>query len=477
MSSYETVIGLEVHAQLLTQSKLFCGCSTRFGNEPNTNVCEVCTGMPGVLPVLNRKAVEYACKMALAVDCTVNPSSVFARKNYFYPDLPKGYQISQYEEPLAEHGHLEIETDAGTKRIGILRIHMEDDAGKNIHSQTENVSFVDLNRSGVPLIEIVSDPDLRSPEEAVAYLKGLRAILVYLGICDGNMEEGSFRCDANVSIRPFGQQEFGTRTELKNLNSFRHVQKALEYEIERQRDLLEDGELVVQETRLYDANKNITSSMRGKEEAHDYRYFPDPDLIPVRIEDAWLEAWRAELPELPKQREKRFQEQYGLPLSDAMILTAERDLADYFEAAATGAAEPKKIANWVMTEFLRELHQAGISVGQCAMSPQNLAALVALVDEGVISGKIAKQVFPELFAQGQDPKEFVKAKGLVQISDSSALEAAVQEVLDASPDEVAAYKGGKKKLMGFFVGQVMKKTRGQANPALVNQILSQKLDG
>lgn len=477
MASYETVIGLEVHAQLLTQSKLFCGCSTKFGNDPNSNVCEVCTGQPGVLPVLNRRAVEYACKMALAVDCTVNPSSVFARKNYFYPDLPKGYQISQYEEPLAEHGHLDIETAAGAKRVGILRIHMEDDAGKSIHSQTENASYVDLNRSGVPLIEIVSDPDMRSPEEAVAYLKGLHSILVYLGICDGNMEEGSFRCDANISLRPFGQEEFGTRTELKNMNSFRHVQKGLEYEVERQRDLLEDGEKVVQETRLYDADKNATFSMRGKEEAHDYRYFPDPDLVPVMIESDWLERWQSELPELPREREQRFVEDYGLPAADAALLTAERDLADYFEEAIKSFDAPKKIANWMMTEFLREIHACNGKATECAMGPEKLAALVKLVEDGVISGKIGKQIFPNLFSSGAEPKSYIEEKGLVQISDSSELEGAVQEVLDASPDEVAAYKGGKTKLMGFFVGQVMKKTKGKANPALVNQILKQKLEG
>ncbi len=477
MAQYETVIGLEVHAQLLTKSKLFCGCSTVFGNEPNTNVCEVCTGQPGVLPVLNRRAVEYACKMALAVDCAVNRSSVFARKNYFYPDLPKGYQISQYEEPLAEHGHLDIDVNGRRKRVGILRIHMEDDAGKNIHSQTENVSYVDLNRSGVPLIEIVSDPDMRGPEEAVAYLKGLRAILVYLGICDGNMEEGSFRCDANISLRPVGREAFGTRTELKNLNSFRHVQKALEYEVERQRDLLEDGEAVVQETRLYDANKNATFSMRGKEEAHDYRYFPDPDLVTVRVEPAWLEAWSEELPELPRERENRFMEQYGLSADDAALLTAERDLADYFEEAVKAHDAPKKIANWMMSELLRELNQTGGKAASCALTPAHLAALVRLIDDEVISGKIGKQIFSELCASGMDPKTFVREKGLVQISDSSALEASIREVLDQSPDEVAAYRGGKKKLMGFFVGQVMKKTRGKANPALVNQLLQKLLEG
>ncbi len=476
MAGYETVIGLEVHAQLSTKSKLFCACSTAFGEEPNSNVCPVCTGQPGVLPVLNARAVEYACKMALAVGCTVNPSSVFARKNYFYPDLPKGYQISQYEEPLAEHGHLDIEVDGKTKRARILRIHMEDDAGKNIHAQHDNVSFVDLNRSGTPLIEIVGEPDLRSPEEAVAYLKGLHSILVYLGICDGNMEEGSFRCDANISLRPWGQEAYGTRTELKNLNSFRHVQKALEYEIQRQADLLDDGDKVVQETRLYDAGKNITLSMRGKEEAHDYRYFPDPDLLPVRIDPDWLHELSATLPELPRQRMQRFMEQYGLSSADAGVLTADRDLADYFEAALGHYDAPKKVANWILSELLRELNQAACSAVACPLPPQHLAELVQLVEEGVISGKIGKQIFPALYAQGQRPKDYIAAQGLVQISDSSELEALVQGILDANPDEVSAYRGGKKKLMGFFVGEVMKRTKGKANPALVNKLLQQKLE-
>jgi aspartyl-tRNA(Asn)/glutamyl-tRNA(Gln) amidotransferase subunit B len=475
MARYETVIGLEVHAQLLTQSKLFCGCSTRFGEEPNANVCEVCSGMPGVLPVLNRTAVEYAVKMALAVGCTVNASSTFARKNYFYPDLPKGYQISQYEAPLSEHGHLDILVDGTTKRVGILRIHMEDDAGKNIHSNVDNKSFVDLNRSGVPLIEIVSEPDLRSSEEAVAYLKGLRSILVYLGICDGNMEEGSFRCDANISLRPVGQKEYGTRAEIKNVNSFRHVQKALEYEIARQRDLLDDGERVIQETRLYDAGKNITLSMRGKEEAHDYRYFPDPDLIPIKLDPAWIESKRAELPELPAAKRERFETVYGLPAYDADVLTAERDVADYYEAAVKAYNEPKKISNWVMSEFLRELNQAGGKASGASMTPDKLAALVKMIDEDAISGKIGKDIFGDLFANGKDPASFVKERGLVQISDSSALESAVDEVLAESPEELAAYKAGKTKLMGFFVGQIMKKTKGQANPKLVNQILAKKL--
>ena len=475
MARYETVIGVEVHAQLKTDSKIFCGCSTRFGEDPNENVCPVCSGMPGVLPVLNAKAVEYAAKMGLATDCAVNPVSVFARKNYFYPDLPKGYQISQYEQPLCEHGHIDIVVDGRTKRIGITRIHMEEDAGKNIHSAAEGASFVDLNRACVPLIEIVSEPDMRGPEEVVAYLKALRAILVYLDICDGNMEEGSFRCDANVSLRPVGQEAFGTRAELKNLNSFRHVQKAIEYEVDRQADLLDDGQPVIQETRLYDAAKNVTASMRGKEEAHDYRYFPDPDLVPLRIAPGRLDAWRAELPELPVARRDRFQSAYGLSEYDADVLTAERDLADYFEAAVAAGAEAKKAANWIQSELLRELHQAGLAAGKAALTAEKLAALIKLIDDGAISGKIAKQIFPDLFAQGLDPAAYVQEKGLSQISDSSALESAVDAVLAANPAEVEAYRGGKTKLMGFFVGQIMKATKGQANPGLVNELLRKKL--
>jgi aspartyl-tRNA(Asn)/glutamyl-tRNA(Gln) amidotransferase subunit B len=479
MPEYEAVIGLEVHAQLKTRSKIFCGCPTTFGREPNVNVCEVCSGMPGSLPVLNARAVEYAAKMAMAVECAINKTSVFARKNYFYPDLPKGYQISQYEQPIAEHGHVDIEVDGPggptIKRIGITRIHMEEDAGKNIHSPAENRSYVDLNRAGVPLIEIVSEPDLRSAEEAVAYLKALRSILVYLDICDGNMEEGSFRCDANVSIRPRGQEAFGTRAELKNLNSFRFVQKAIEHEIERQAGVLEDGDKVVQETRLYDSARNVTVSMRGKEEAHDYRYFPDPDLVPLDLDQVWLDGWRTELPELPKARHGRFVAEYGLSSSDADVLTTERDIADYFEAAVRTYPEPKKLANWVMSELLRELNQAKACVKDCPLEPAHFAKLVQLVDQGVISGKIGKQIFPDLYAQGGDPEAMVKAKGLVQISDTSAIETAVDEVIAASPKEVERFKGGDMKLMGFFVGQVMKKTKGQANPGLVNEIIKRKL--
>lgn len=477
MADYEAVIGLEVHAQLATRSKLFCACSTRFGDEPNRNVCPVCAGMPGVLPVLNGAAVEYAVRMALATGCTVNPYSLFARKNYFYPDLPKGYQISQYENPLAEHGSVEIEAEGKRRRIGITRIHMEDDAGKSIHSPAENASFVDLNRTGTPLIEIVSEPDMRSPEEAAAYLKALHSILLYLGICDGNMEEGSFRCDANVSIRPRGQEAFGTRAELKNMNSFRNVQRGIAHEIRRQIDLVEDGEAVLQETRLFDANKGVTLPMRGKEEAHDYRYFPDPDLLPLTLDPAWVEQLRASLPELPEARRARFAAEFGLPDQDAAVLTGDRALADYFEAAAAAYPEPKKLANWIMTELMRELAAAGRTARECAFTPRRLAALVRLVEEGAISGATGKQVLAELFATGGDPVAFVKDRGLAQISDASSLDAAVAEVLAANPRERERYRAGERKLTGFFVGQVMKKTRGQANPKLVAELLAKHLGG
>lgn len=475
MALYEAVIGLEVHAQLRTRSKLFCSCSTAFGAAPNTNVCEVCSGMPGVLPVPNARAVEYAARMGMAVNCTVNPVSVFARKNYFYPDLPKGYQISQFETPICEHGYLDITVNGQTRRIGITRIHMEDDAGKNIHSAGDNASYVDLNRSGVPLIEIVSEPDMRSAEEAVAYLKALHAIVVYLGVCDGNMEEGSFRCDANVSIRPKGQQEFGTRAELKNLNSFRNVQRAIEYEIARQQDVLEDGDAVVQETRLYDAVKNVTVSMRGKEEAHDYRYFPDPDLMPVRIAEDDLVRWRADLPELPQARRARLMEQHGLSDQDADVLTADKALADFFEAATAACGQPKKVANLMQGALLRELNQRAVTVDAIAMRPEALGELVRIVEAGLISAKIANDIFGELVETGAMPEAFVKERGLVQISDTSAIETAVDEAIAENPAEVEAYKGGKTKLISFFMGQIMRKTKGKANPALVTELLQKKL--
>lgn len=476
MPAYEAVIGLEVHVQLATATKLFCSCPTSFGQAPNSNVCEVCGGMPGALPMLNRQAVHYACLVGLATNCSIHRNSIFARKNYFYPDLPSGYQISQFDLPICEHGHLTVTVDGAEKRIGITRIHMENDAGKNIHAQGENVSYVDLNRAGTPLVEIVSEPDMRSSAEAVAYLKALYGIVTYLGVCDGNMEEGSFRCDANVSIRPVGSTTFGTRTELKNLNSFRNVQRAIDYEIARQQDALADGEEIVQETRLYDATKNITASMRGKEEAHDYRYFPDPDLLPVTITDEEFSRWQQELPELPAARMQRFIAMTGLPEPEAEVLVQSRAMADFFEAAAA-KADARKVANFILGPLLRELNARSLHVQDCAMTPEALAELVSIVDKGLISAKIANDIFADLMENGAMPEAYVKGKGLVQISDSSALEAAVGKVLADNPAEVEAFRGGKTKLISFFVGQVMRATRGKANPALVNELLAKKLAG
>ena len=477
MAAYEAVIGLEVHVQLATASKLFCSCPTTFGQPANANVCEVCSGMPGALPVPNRQAVHYATMVGLATNCAINTRSIFARKNYFYPDLPAGYQISQFELPICEHGHLEVNVDGRIKRVGITRIHMENDAGKNIHAQGENLSYVDLNRACTPLVEIVSEPDMRSAAEAVAYLKALHNIVTYLGVCDGNMEEGSFRCDANVSLRPVGTEPFGTRTELKNLNSFRNVQRAIEYEIARQQDVLDDGDKVVQETRLYDAVKNTTASMRSKEEAHDYRYFPDPDILPIDITDEEMSRWRAEMPELPQLRVARFVEMAGLPEAEAEVLVQSRGLADFFETAAA-KADPKKVANFVLGPLLRECNTRGLSAADpaaWAMKPEALAELVRLVDGGTISAKMANDIFGDIFELGVMPEAYVKEKGLVQISDTSALEAAVDEVIAANPAEVEAYRGGKTKLISFFVGQIMRATKGKANPALVNELLAKKL--
>lgn len=470
---YEAVIGLEVHVQLNTRSKLFCSCPNRFGQTPNENVCPVCSGMPGALPVLNEKAVECAAKLGLALGATVNPVSRFARKNYFYPDLPKAYQISQHEPPVCSDGALEVETEGGRRRVRIIRIHMEEDAGKNIHSAGK--SYVDLNRGGTPLLEIVSAPDIRSGAEAAAYLRMLHALVMHLGISDGNMEEGNFRCDANVSIRPRGREALGTRTELKNLNSFRNVQRAIEYEIERQQDILEDGGEVVQETRLYDAAKNVTLPMRSKEDAHDYRYFPDPDLLPVVVSPEMLEKWRGELPELPEARRKRFLAEYGLSGEDAALLTAERPLAEYFEAAVAAGGQPKRMANLMKGELLRELHQREASLETCALTPGGLAELGAMLDEGVVSAKIAHEMFGALFETGESPRAYAGRMGLGQISDSGAIEKAVDEALAENPAEAEAFRAGKTKLAAFFVGQVMRKTRGKANPALVNDLLRRKL--
>ena len=477
---YQAVIGLEVHVQLLTNTKIFCGCSTRFGAEPNSQTCPVCLGLPGALPVLNRKVVEYAIRAGLATNCSIAPRSIFARKNYFYPDLPKGYQISQYELPICTDGHLDIVVDGETKRIGITRIHMEEDAGKLVHMDTMEAgekSYVDLNRACTPLLEVVSEPDLRSADEAVAYLKQLHQIVVYLGICDGNMEEGSFRCDANVSLMPVGSTEFGTRAELKNINSFRFVKQAIEYEIERQAEILDEGGAVVQETRLFDPASGTTRSMRSKEEAHDYRYFPDPDLVPLVVSDDWIADIRCTLPELPEAKRQRYTKELGLPDLDAEVLSASRDIADYFDACVARYPQAKPVSNWVMGEVLRALKEDNREIGDCPVTPALLAGMLKLVEQGTISGKIAKTVFDEMYRTGKEPARIVEEKGLVQVSDTGAIEKIIDEVLSANPDKVDEYRDGKDKLFGFFVGQVMKASKGKANPALVNEMLLKKLQG
>ncbi|MBU4184912.1 MAG: Asp-tRNA(Asn)/Glu-tRNA(Gln) amidotransferase subunit GatB [Proteobacteria bacterium] len=472
---FEPVIGLEVHAQLTTDTKIFCGCSTLFGGFPNTHTCPVCLGMPGMLPVLNKKVVEYTIRMGLATNCKIEHESRFARKNYFYPDLPKGYQISQYELPIAQFGHIDIEVGDSNKRIGITRIHMEEDAGKLSHDPDRPISFVDFNRTGVPLMEIVSEPDIRSPEEAGSYLRQLRSIVRYLGICDGNMEEGSFRCDANVSIRPIGAETFGTRTELKNLNSFKHVEKALHYEINRQKEVIFEGGKVVQETRLWDSVSNRTTSMRGKEEAHDYRYFPDPDLLPLVIDEDWIESVRETLPELPNEKKERFVTEYGLPLYDADVLTSNLATANYFEDCLKIFPESKTVSNWIMGSLMGLLNAEGKTIEQSPISSQDLANLLGLIKEGIISGKIAKVVFEEMAKTGKAPDKIVKEKGLVQVTDVSAIEEIILNVLADNAKEVADYRNGKTRLLGFFVGQVMKKTKGKANPKIVNEVLKEKL--
>jgi aspartyl-tRNA(Asn)/glutamyl-tRNA(Gln) amidotransferase subunit B len=474
---YEPVIGLEVHAQLLTDTKIFCACSTQFGAEPNSHTCPICMGMPGVLPVLNKKVVEYTMKMALATQCRINDACTFARKNYFYPDLPKGYQISQYAHPLAEHGYVEIEINGGRKRIGITRIHMEEDAGKLLHDEHNPASYVDLNRTGVPLMEIVSEPDIRSAEEAAAYLRRLHEILVYLEICDGNMEEGSFRCDANVSLRPKGAEAFGTRAELKNMNSFRNVQRALEYEIKRQQYVLEGGQEVIQETRLWDDAQSVTHSMRGKEEAHDYRYFPDPDLVPVIISHQWIAEVEKCLPELPLEKRERFIRDYQISPYDAGVLTSSRALADYFEETARLSGTPKTAANWIMGDVLRFLNEDKSNIKDCPILPGSLAEMILLIEEGAISGKMAKDIVEDMYHTGKGPKQIIKEKGLVQITDEEALTKVIGEILAANAVQIEQYRGGKEKVFGFFVGQIMKATKGKANPALVNELLKKMLAG
>ncbi|TLU87595.1 MAG: Asp-tRNA(Asn)/Glu-tRNA(Gln) amidotransferase subunit GatB [Chlorobium sp.] len=472
---YELVVGLEVHCQLNTVSKAFCGCSARFGKSANTNVCPVCLALPGALPVLNRRVVEDAVKIGLAMGCTIAAHSVLARKNYFYPDLPKGYQISQFEEPICSDGVLVIDAGEGSKEIRLIRIHIEEDAGKSIHDIGEE-TYIDLNRSGVPLLEIVSYPDIRTAKEASAYLQKLRQIVKYLGISDGNMEEGSLRCDANVSLRPEGETEYGTRTEIKNMNSFKNVEKAIEYEAERHREILENGGVIIQETRLWDADKGETRSMRGKEFAHDYRYFPDPDLVPVIVDQEMIDRVRLELPEFPEVRALRFAEEYGIPVYDARVLTVEREVADYFEETVRISGDAKASSNWVMGEVMRVLKEKYLDISEFSILPERLGGLIRLIGGGVISNTIAKQVFEVMVSEPGTAAEIVERDGLAQVSDAGAIETVVQEILDANPGQLAAYRSGKTKLLGFFVGQCMSRMKGKANPQMVNEVLLKKLD-
>jgi aspartyl-tRNA(Asn)/glutamyl-tRNA(Gln) amidotransferase subunit B len=474
LAKYEPVIGLEVHVQLLTDSKIFCGCSTLFGDAPNSNTCPVCLGLPGTLPVLNKRVVEMATRASLALNCTVHEHSRFARKNYFYPDLPKGYQISQYELPLATGGWIEVEYDGAKKRIGITRLHLEEDAAKNLHegfSESSTKAYIDYNRCGTPLCEIVSEPDMRAPDEAYAYLTTLRQILLYTGVSDCNMEEGSLRCDANVSVRLRGSREFGTKVEVKNLNSFRFLQKALEYEIERHIGVLESGGRISQETRLWNQSANRTDSMRSKEKAHDYRYFPEPDLLPVHVSAAWREKIRGALPELPEAKRQRFVRECGITEYDAGVLTGTQALADYFEAVANSGGSAKSAANWIQTELLRRLNDSGKEIDASPVSPSALAELLKLVEAGKITGAVGKKVFATMFESGRGAAEIVAAEGLTQISDTSAIEQAARDVIAKNPENVAKFKSGNEGVFKFFVGQVMKATRGQANPQAVNDIL------
>jgi len=472
---YEVVIGVEVHAQLRTKSKMFCGCSTAFGRSPNSQTCPVCLGLPGSLPVINKAAVEMAVRAGLALNCTIGAENRFARKNYFYPDLPKGYQISQYEAPICEHGWMEIAVGGTTKRVRIRRAHLEEDAGKNLHGASSGRSLVDLNRAGTPLLEIVTEPDMRSADEAVAYLKNLRDILMYLEVCDGNMEEGSFRCEPNLSLRPAGQQELGVKVELKNINSFKFVKDALEHEIKRQTKVLTEGGCVKQETRLWNLDRGETAVMRSKEEAHDYRYFPDPDLVPLKLEREWVDAFRADLPELPAVRTRRFLEEYGLPDYDAGVLTATRDVGEYFEASVKLFPQPKTVSNWVMGELTRELNNTGTAIGASPVSPERLATLLRMVEQGTVSLKVARDIFPEMYRTGKAPEQIVQERGLTQVSDEVALSQVIDDVLAKNPAQVAQFKQGKQQVLGFLVGQVMKTSGGKANPGKVNELLKHKL--
>lgn len=474
-SKYEAVIGLEVHAQLLTDTKIFCCCSTKFGNEPNSNVCPVCLGHPGVLPVLNKKVVEFSVLLGFATNCQINEKSVLARKNYFYPDLPKGYQISQYNFPVCENGYLEIlRKDGNKKKIGITRIHIEEDAGKSIH-HLGNATYVDANRCGVPLLEIVSEPDIRTPEDAYLYLTKMKQILLYLRICDGNMEEGSLRCDANISIRIVGDKKFGTKTEIKNLNSFRNVEKALTYEIDRQIEALEDGEKIVQQTLLWDADLNEVIPMRSKEEAHDYRYFPDPDLMPVYINKTWKDEIKSQLPELPDQKQERFIHEYSLPFYDSEVLTQSRDIAEYYENVVSITDDYKNASNWVMGEVLAVINENKIGIRDFSITPEMLGRLINLIKDGTISGKIAKEIFPVMISEQKDPEVIVKEKNLVQISDSNQLIKIISEILNRNKAQVESYLNGNEKIWGYFVGQIMKETKGKANPKIVNDLLKIEL--
>jgi aspartyl-tRNA(Asn)/glutamyl-tRNA(Gln) amidotransferase subunit B len=476
---FEPVIGLEVHAQLLTKTKIFCSCSTEFGAPPNTNACPVCLGYPGALPVLNRAAIVMAVKAALALECRINTVSIFARKNYFYPDLPKGYQISQFDRPLAEHGQILIHVNGNSLRVGIKRVHMEEDAGKSIHdgfADSDRYSYIDLNRSGTPLIEIVSDPDIHSPAEAYEYLSRLKIILEYLGVCDGNMEEGSLRCDANVSVRPVGEKKLGTKTELKNLNSFRFLQKALEFEISRQIQTLEERGEIVQETRLWNAAEQRTVSMRSKEEAHDYRYFPEPDLPPLVISETWRKEIQASMPELPEAKKNRFVYQYGIPEYDASVLIATQSLADFFEETVALCQSPKAASNWIMGDLLRDLKEFNMGIETSPVRPEAMAHLIKLIGSGEISGKMAKDVFESMFRERKTPQQVIAEKGLKQITNKEEIENIIRGVIASNPKAFEQYRSGKTTTFGFFVGQVMKATKGQANPQLVNELLKSILD-
>lgn len=471
---YEVVIGVEVHAQLRTKTKMFCGCSTTFGGSPNSQTCPVCLGLPGTLPVINRAAVEMAVRAGLALNCTIGANNQFDRKNYFYPDLPKGYQISQYESPICEHGWIEIAVGDGKKRVKIRRAHLEEDAGKNVHETGTSGSRVDLNRAGTPLLEIVTEPDMRSADEVVAYLKGLRDILMYLDVCDGNMDEGSFRCEPNLSLRPLGQKEFGTKVELKNINSFKFVKDAVEYEIKRQTKVLSEGGKIFQETRLWNLERGETAVMRSKEEAQDYRYFPDPDLVPLKLDKDWIEGFRGSVPELPAARVSRFVREYGLPEYDAGVLTVSKGIADYFEACVKLFNQPKTVSNWVMGELTRELNLSGTEIAASPVTAERLVALLQLVEKGIVSLKVAREIFPELYRSGKTPEQIVQEKGLTQVSDEGALDKIIDEVLAKNPAQVAQFKEGKQQVLGFLVGQVMKASGGKANPGKVNELLKKK---